>query len=364
MTIQPPDQLLQKRFLPNSCQLVTLGRQADGWHGENAAGHQVLAGEAPASLDRWVADHGLRHIDWLTLHRTGRAHAVLEGATELLRLRRIDFIQFDGDEAGDDLPALYALLQRNGYSLFRFAERNLKHFRAPPADRPPCTHLAVAPRHWKRLFSRDTTMFDHRELFSRHGVVPRGTIHVGAHEGDEYPGYVAAGCRRVLFIEADPDTFSRLSPRFAGNPDVICLNIAVAETSGRAVFSRMSGDQANSLLRPKGHLDLYPHIVPTGTIEVETAPLPRILTDNGLDIGDYNVLTMDVQGAERLVLDGCDALLPRFDAVQTEVNYKELYEGCGLIADLDDRLFPHGFERVEEISPYHHSWGDAFYVRR
>jgi FkbM family methyltransferase len=343
---------------------VALGRDAAIWSAEAGPGRHVLADDAPASLDRWAADRGIRHIDWLILHRAGGARAVVEGAAELLRLRRIDFLQLDGEEAGTDLPALYALLQRNGYSMFRFAERNLKHFSVPPEDRPPCTHLAVAPRHWKRLFARDTTMFDHQVLFRRHGVVPRGIIHVGAHEGGEYDGYVAAGCRRVLFIEADPDTFARLYSRFAGNPDVICLNIAVAERSGRASFSRLSGDQANSLLRPKGHLALYPHIVPIGTIEVETAPLPRILADNGLDIADYNLLAMDVQGAERLVLAGCDALLPRLDAVVTEVNYTELYEGCGLIADLDDQLFPHGFERVEEISPHHYSWGDAFYVRR
>lgn len=29
-------------------------------------------------------------------------------------------------------------------------------------------------------------------------------------------------------------------------------------------------------------------------------------------------------------------------------------------AGTEDLLLPHGFERVEEISPHHHSWGDAF----
>ena len=366
MTTLPPEWLLQKRFLPGGALVVALGGNARAWSAAlRDTDRRVIAEETGAvSLDRWSAERGLRHIDWLLLHQNGGARTVLEGASALLRLHRIDFVQFDQDEAGADIAALYALLQRNGYSMFRFANRNLEFRRAPLADAAPCTHLAVAPRHWKRLFTQDRAMFRYADLFPRHGVIPRGIIHVGAHEGEEYDGYVEAGCRRVLFIEADPDTFARLAPRFADNSDVVCVNRAVSDVNGRAAFSRMSGSHSSSLLPPKRHLDLYPHITLSETIEVETATLPAILTECGLDLAGYNILAMDTQGAERLILAGCGPLLARFDAVATEVNYAELYEGCGQIGDLDDLLFPHGFERVEETSPHHHSWGDALYVRR
>ncbi|WP_298379527.1 FkbM family methyltransferase [Azospirillum sp.] len=366
MSISAPEWLLQKRFLPGGALIVALGRDASVWSGSaRDSDRRVIAEDSnPVSLDVWSAERGLRHIDWLAAHQNGGAMTLLEGAATLLRLRRVDFVQFDQEEAGADIAALYALLQRNGYSMFRFANRNLEFRREPPQDTTPATHLAVAPRHWKRLFTQDRSMFHYAELFPRHGVVPRGVVHVGAHEGEEYEGYVEAGCRRVLFIEADPDTFARLTPRFADNSDVTCVNLAVSDVNGRASFSRMSGSQSSSLLRPKRHLDLYPHITLSETIEVETATLPTILAERGLDSADYNILAMDTQGAERLILAGCGDLLARFDAVATEVNYAELYEGCGLIGDLDDLLFPHGFERVEETSPHHHSWGDAFYVRR
>lgn len=44
----------------------------------------------------------------------------------MLRLRRIDFIQFDDREAGENLPGLYSLLQRYSYSLFRFIDGKLQ----------------------------------------------------------------------------------------------------------------------------------------------------------------------------------------------------------------------------------------------
>lgn len=364
MTVAPPEGLLQKRFLPSGTLIVAAGIGAQSWGGGLAADRIVKTLPVSTPPDLWAAEQSLRHIDWLLVHGAGGALPVLQGAGELLRLRRIDFIQFDQDEAGGDLAQIYGLLQGWGYSLFRFANRNLEFRREPPADGAPATHLAVAPRHWNRLFTRDRTMFRYADLFPRYGVVPRGIVHVGANEGQEYEGYVEAGCRRVVFIEADPDTFARLRERFAGNPDVLCIHRAVSDRAGRASFSRMSGGMSSSLLPPREHLALYPHITVDERIEVETGTLPAILAEQGVDIADYNILAMDTQGAERLILAGCGSLLSQFDAVATEANYAELYEGCGRLADLDDLLFPHGFERVEEISPHHHSWGDAFYVRR
>ncbi|QCG88637.1 FkbM family methyltransferase [Azospirillum sp. TSH100] len=360
-----PEKTLLQHFLTGRVTVVAVGRGAEDWSAVLAAAERtVIAAAVPASFDDWCRRNGLRHVDGLLLHRAGGALAMLDGADEMLRLRRIDFIQFDQMEAGGDLPAIYGRLQRHGYSLFRFTDRNLQFCPQPPLDGRDATHLAVAPRHWKRLFARDTSMFRYADLFPRYGILPRGVIHIGAHEGEEYPHYVEAGCRRVLFIEADPNTFARLAPKFRDNPDVTCINRAVSDRAGRLPFSRMSGSQSSSLLPPKEHLDIYPGITLTETIEVEAAPLPDILAEFRLDAVGYNVLAIDTQGAERMILAGCGPLLSRFDAVSVEVNYAELYEGCGRIADIDDLLFAQGYERVEEISPFHHSWGDAFYVRR
>ncbi|HYF87851.1 FkbM family methyltransferase [Azospirillum sp.] len=364
MNDAPVNTLLQS-FLKGGATLLAAGQGAAAWSAElRSEDHAVIAEDAPGSIDGWCARLGLRHVDWLVLHRNGGALAALESAGEMLRLRRIDFVQFDGTEAGGDLSGLYDLLQGSRYAMFRFDGRTLQHCQQPPADGAACTHLAVAPRHWQRLFTRDRSMFHYSELFPRYGIVPRGIVHIGAHEGEEYPQYVEAGCRRVLFVEADPDTYARLAPRFASNPDVTCINRAVSDRAGRLPFSRMSGSQSSSLLPPKEHLDVYPGITLTGTIEVDAAPLPDLLAEFGIDAGAYNVLAIDTQGAERMILAGCGPLLGRFDAVSVEVNYAELYEGCGRIADIDDLLFPHGYQRVEEVSPFHHSWGDAFYVRR
>jgi hypothetical protein len=72
---------------------------------------------------------------------------------------------------------------------------------------------------------------------------------------------------------------------------------------------------------------------------------------------------MDIQGAELLALQGAVETLQSIDAINTEINYEELYEGCALVHQLDDFLAHQGFTRVATVTPYHPSWGDAFYVR-
>ena len=77
-----------------------------------------------------------------------------------------------------------------------------------------------------------------------------------------------------------------------------------------------------------------------------------------------NLLTMDIQGAELMALRGGTETLRHVDAIQLEVNYDELYEGCPSIWDLDAFLESQGFVRYKTDTPFHRTWGDALYVRK
>jgi hypothetical protein len=108
---------------------------------------------------------------------------------------------------------------------------------------------------------------------------------------------------------------------------------------------------------------LYPDIQETHQLIVKSKTLDTLLKELEFNLTDFNILNMDIQGAELLALQGATNWLKYVDAINTEVNYEELYEGCALIDQVDNFLERHGFERVATTSPYHPSWGDAFYVR-
>jgi len=123
-------------------------------------------------------------------------------------------------------------------------------------------------------------------------------------------------------------------------------------------------DQSSSILPLKEHREIYQEITETEQISVPSKTLDSLLAELQLNPADFNLLNIDIQGAELLAFRGATNLLKHIEAINTEVNYQELYENCALIHQIDEFLESHGFERVATTTPYHPSWGDAFYIRQ
>jgi FkbM family methyltransferase len=190
-----------------------------------------------------------------------------------------------------------------------------------------------------------------------------GVLHIGAHFGQEVSLYKEHGLKSVLF-EAHPNTFSKLKEKWGEDPSVVLVNKALgAVECTRTMFCETANQgMSSSLLKPKKHLEKYPHIEFHSTTEVEqitldsfAATFPSIL--------DYNFINMDVQGYELEVFKGATNTLANIDHIMCEVNWEELYEGCVQIGDLDRFLSNFGFNRIA-IAPTNYGWGDAFYSKR
>jgi FkbM family methyltransferase len=206
-------------------------------------------------------------------------------------------------------------------------------------------------------------MFNLKQVCEKHGVVPRGVIHIGAHEGQEVAEYKVLNVQKIVFIEANPTVYERLVGTISGTPHVMAVNCAISDVNGTVTLHVTSMDQSSSILPLKQVSVIYPLIKETHAIVVPSRTIDSLLTELKLMPADYNILNIDIQGAELLAFKGGTNLLTHLDAIFTEVNFEELYEGCPLIGQLDEFLGNYGFCRVEVTTPYHPSWGDAMYVR-
>ncbi|HAN46441.1 MAG TPA: FkbM family methyltransferase [Cyanobacteria bacterium UBA8156] len=271
---------------------------------------------------------------------------------------RVDFIQGDGWS-----PAMVQELRQYRYECFAIGEAELHLWPtpAPPLSRPL---LAIHERFVRPLLHPEAPMLDLGALLTQHGIPPRGVVHVGAHEGQEFAEYRRLGCCPIALIEANPHVFARLRDRLGEEPDVFLVEGAIAADWGEATLHLTSWDQSSSLLPLAQHREVYPDIAEVGQIQVATRPLDSLFGRELPPAAAFNLLNIDVQGAEGQVLRGARHLLTHTAAIQLEVNYAEMYTGCPLIDDLDHFLEPLGFERVAVTTPFHHTWGDALYVRR
>ncbi|MEG4398154.1 FkbM family methyltransferase [Microcoleus sp. N9_B2] len=203
-----------------------------------------------------------------------------------------------------------------------------------------------------------------QKLCQEHSITPRGLIHIGAHEGQEMKEYQAMGVPKVLFIEANPSVFERLKQNIAGLPNVWAANCAVSNENGTVNLRVNSHDMSSSILPLKLHKDIYPGMVEVNQVTVISKTLDALLEQSPFTSADFNIINIDIQGAELLAFQGAVETLKYIDAIITEVNREELYEGCALIDQIDDFLSSYGFVRVAMANPSHPSWGDAFYVKQ
>lgn len=205
-------------------------------------------------------------------------------------------------------------------------------------------------------------LMDLRELIDEFHLRIKGVIHIGAHEAEEYDVYIENGIspENQCWIEALPDKVRSIRERF---PDLCVINAVLSNVKDASVIFHVTNNfQSSSILPLKDHLIEHPHIHVVDTITMKTDTLSHVFEEYGLERTRYNFMNIDVQGAELLVLQGMDDLINGIDYIYTEVNERELYEGCVLLDTLDAFLHSKGFSRVKMIM-LHHGWGDALYIR-
>ena len=329
------------------------------------------ANTVPAvALDSYWTDLR-RQINFLKIDVEGAEYDVLRGANRLLKAGNVDYIQFEYGgtfkDAGFTLRNVWSYLRRSGYAVFKVDKRKfteIEKFTPGLEDYRFTNFLAVHERLRSRFLGKSEDIVLYLDKMKRYGFKPRGVLHVGAHKGQELPTYRANKLSPIVFVEANPDLAAALREKVRDDMDVHVIEAAASDRAGTATFNIASMDQSSSLLPLQKHAVLYPKIKYEKEIQVQTMTLDAIIEGTGIDPASINMLTMDIQGAELMALRGATETLKHIDAIQTEINYEELYEGCPHISDLDEFLMPFGFSRIKTVTPYNKGWGDAVYVKK
>ena len=185
-----------------------------------------------------------------------------------------------------------------------------------------------------------------------------GILHVGAHFGGEVGHYMKHDLKNIVFFEPLTDCYLKLQENISGlNANIISHKVALGNKNGKITINVSTNNKASSsILKPKLHLDLHPHVEFYEQEEVEMKKLDDYSYNN------YNMLVVDVQGYELEVLKGSSLTLDHIDYIFTEVNQDEVYENNANINDLDSFLSCWNFKRVETTWEGG-IWGDALYIK-
>nr|WP_250811886.1 FkbM family methyltransferase [Neorhizobium tomejilense] len=288
--------------------------------------------------------------------------SILRRSPHLISHGIIDYLFFT-EQTEEARLGTITFLTRKGYSVFGIKGDKVYQLKKKVTS-TFANFLAVNDRLTDLFLRRKPSINLFVDDINRHGIALRGVLHLGAHSGSERAKYRQLNISPVVFVEANPTLASSLRQKFSEDTDVKIVEAAASNSSGRATFNVTSMDQSSSLLDLKRHAELYPSIAVEKSISVETKTIDQIVRELDIEGESINLLVMDIQGAELLALEGASNQLNYIDAIQLEVNYSELYEGCPLIYDLDQFLYRKDFVRVRTSTPFSPEWGDALYVKR
>lgn len=199
----------------------------------------------------------------------------------------------------------------------------------------------------KRLFFRFNAQLRraHR-LFRAFPTLPyRSILDVGGFEGeftDSVLNYFDP--ERVWVVEADPDQAKFLQTKYTAEPRVKVVPAAIADRSGTLEFHVNDHRPSSSLM---------PIAAQTGVIfqkemnEARVVRVPAFSLDDLFEqeaLPDIDLMKVDIQGAERLLIQGGTKALKRIRLVFMEVWFQECYQGSALFPEIQSLMTGSGFK--------------------
>lgn len=209
---------------------------------------------------------------------------------------------------------------------------------------------------------------DLKYIIKKFNLEINGIVHVGGCKGEELFSYMKNNIKNVILIEANPELIRTLKIKKFIFHYIFKMNLSVEsfaayfEDNLELDLNITNNLQSSSILKLSKHSELYPDIKVDKKIKVKTNTINKLF-DKKYEIKNYNFLNLDIQGAELDALKGADEILDKIDAIYTEINFDELYQGCAQAEQIDNYLKEFKFQRILTETPDHPSWGDALYLK-
>ncbi|MDD5589061.1 MAG: FkbM family methyltransferase [Candidatus Nanoarchaeia archaeon] len=204
-------------------------------------------------------------------------------------------------------------------------------------------------------------------LLKQYNITPHGVIHVGAHIGEELEHYINLGVKKLIYIEANPEVIPVLTNhtnKFKDKIDVKIFNYAITDQNAILQFYVTDNVMSSSLLPLKLHQKYYPTVHHQKIINVNGITFNDLMRNANININDYNILVLDIQGAELIALKKSVDYINRFDMIMTEISREEIYAGCCLHNEITEFLKQYNFYMIDYFENKNKPNDDCYYIRR
>ena len=199
----------------------------------------------------------------------------------------------------------------------------------------------------KRMFFRlNSQLRRAHRLFRAFPALPyRHFLDVGAYEG-EFTDSVLSYFQpeRVWLVEADPDQAGLLQTKYREESRAKVVPAAIADQSGTLEF-HVNAHRPSSSLMPIASQTagvFQKEMNQARVVRVPALSLDELFEKE--ELPDIDLMKVDIQGAERLLIQGGGNALKRIRLVFMEVWFEECYQGSALFPEIQTLMTNSGFK--------------------
>ena len=193
-------------------------------------------------------------------------------------------------------------------------------------------------------------------------IPKKGILHIGAHMCEERVLYNSINIRDkdTLWIEAIGEIVAYVKKI---NENINIVQAVITDKDDEELsFMITNNKESSSIFNFGTHAIEHPHVFEIERRRLKSITLNTLFERNNIPHDRFDFINIDIQGAELKALKGAVCILPHIKAIYAEVNEKMLYEGAGLLPELDEYLATFNFTRVI-TNMTQHGWGDALYIK-
>jgi FkbM family methyltransferase len=149
---------------------------------------------------------------------------------------------------------------------------------------------------------------------------------------------------KIWLVEADPELAEKLKAKYGKNPRCEVAHAAITDQSGDVTFQVNEHRPSSSLLSigEKTGEVFGKSMKEEFSVTVPGRSLDDFFEEHGIESVD--LMKVDIQGAERLLIQGGQKALQKVRLLYIEVLFEECYKGCALFSELDPLLRSTGFK--------------------
>lgn len=168
---------------------------------------------------------------------------------------------------------------------------------------------------------------------------------------------------KIYSFEALPEIYEKLESNFIDDALFQSYNIALSNYNGQTSFFRCESSGSSSILEmDELHKTAYPGTKNNEKINIMCSTLDDFIANENIVIDKNVLIKIDVQGAEKLVLEGAENLLSKSELIFSEINFNSVYKGNVLFNDLASFLEEKGF-KIEGIKNVSQSLVDGTFLQ-